>query len=380
MKRNKKIFLLLIVFVSLALILTYSIVKPERNKKLVTESSKTIINGEGDKDNTMETIGNQKGVSQFLITEELKAPAVDGTNNFKVIGYFPNWAGDVIDEMRWDKLTHVNYAFAIPTKEGEIRDLGDKTLVDKLIKTAHDNNVKVGLSVGGWSYNDELLEGTFVLATNTDEKCKLLADNILKCIDDYGFDGVDMDWEYPREGISTKQYEYFMTFLRQGLTMRNKYLTAAVVGNGSTAYGQSDYILDMLDWINVMAYDGDEGPGHSPYSYAVQCGEYWLNNRDVKPNKVVLGVPFYERPGWSSYSDIVANDVSASAIDSTQYNGKTIYYNGLPTMEKKTSWACENVGGIMIWEITEDSKDDELSLLNQIYKTTIQYFPDYKEK
>jgi GH18 family chitinase len=379
-KKHNKLLLSLIILISLLLIVTYSIVKVKQDTKVTTERSKTIIKGEGEEKKVMETIGDQAKMSEFVITNELKVPSVMGSNNFKVIGYFPNWAGDVIDEMKWDKLTHVNYAFAIPTKDGEIRDLEDKSQVEKLIKTAHEYNVKVGLSVGGWSYNDELLEGTFVQATNTEAKCQLLAENILTCVDDYGFDGVDMDWEYPREGISAKQYEYFMTFLRQGLTTRNKYLTAAVVGNGTTGYGQTDYVLDMLDWINVMAYDGDEGPGHSPFSYAVSCGEFWINTRGVKPNKVVLGVPFYERPGWSSYSDIVANDLSASTIDSTLYNGKTIYYNGLPTIEKKTNWACENAGGIMIWEITEDSKDEKLSLLNQISITTKEYFPDYKEK
>jgi GH18 family chitinase len=303
----------------------------------------------------------------------------NSTGSFKVIGYYPNWHGDMIDQIKWDKLTHINYAFLIPTNDAGILPLQDKAVVEKLIKTAHENNVKVGVSVGGWSYANELLENTFVKATDTDEKCRILSDEILKVVDDYGFDGVDMDWEYPKQGISDYQYEFFMTYLRQGLSTREKYLTAAVVGCGSVGSGQTDYILDMLDWVNVMAYDGSEGAGHSPYSYALECGEYWINTRKVDADRVILGVPFYERPNWTSYADIVAADEAAAYKDTTKYLGNTVYYNGLPTMADKTEWACVNAGGIMIWEIMLDSENEDLSLLNQINTKALEYFPDYKK-
>jgi GH18 family chitinase len=313
-------------------------------------------------------------------TEEISKLRDPGsTDGFKIIGYFPSWHGDMIDQIPWEKLTHINYAFAIPTASAEIRNFPDNELVKKLVMAAHENKVKAAVSVGGWSYEDVTLEDTFVQATGTDEKCRRLADNILKLVDDYGFDGVDMDWEYPKAGISDHQYEFFMTILRQGLTARGKYLTAAVVGNGSTGEGQTDYILDMLDWINVMAYDGGNGEGHSPYSFAVDCGKYWINTRKMEQKRVVLGVPFYERPGWTSYADIVAADEEAAYQDSTEINGTVIYYNGLLTIADKTEWACINAGGIMIWEITQDSQKEDLSLLNQINKKVIEYFPDFKK-
>ncbi len=45
-----------------------------------------------------------------------------------------------------------------------------------------------------------------------------------------------------------------------------------------------------------------------------------------------------------------------------------IFYNGIPTMVKKTELAIKSFGGIMIWEITQDSGDD-LSLLRAIERT-----------
>lgn len=310
-----------------------------------------------------------QGLNQFALPEDTCKLISKGSCDFKVIGYFPNWYGDVVDQIRWDKLTHVNYAFAIPTEYAVIKCFDDTAVIHKLITTAHDNNVKVGLSVGGWSYHDVILESIFVEATNTEKKCQTFSESILAIIEKYGFDGVDMDWEYPRAGISTKQYEYFMTLLRQGLARRCKFLSVAVIGCSSIAEGQSDYILNMVDWINVMAYDGDKGAGHSPYELAVKSGEYWINARCVPANKVVMGVPFYERPTGISYADIVTYDVCAALKDSINYCGTTIYYNGLSTIADKTVWACKNAGGIMIWELTQDSKKENLSLLNQISST-----------
>ena len=302
------------------------------------------------------------------LTNSDASASTNAFNSFKRVAYFPNWYGDVVNNVPFSKLTHINYAFAIPTSDGNIRDLGDTAIVNKLISTAHNNGVKVLIAVGGWSYNGVPLEDTFVQATNTDAKCKKLANSILSVIDTYGFDGADIDWEYPRANTSS-QYESFMTYLKQGLESRGKLLTAAVVGNGSTGYGQTDKVLNILDWINVMAYDGNAGSGHSPYNFAVECGEYWTKTRGLSKDKVVLGVPFYERPNWASYADIVAKDPANAYKDSAVINGTTVYYNGITTMKNKTTWACNNAGGIMIWEITQDSKNAQLSLLNAIYGT-----------
>lgn len=296
--------------------------------------------------------------------------------DFKVIGYFPNWHGDVVEQMDWEELTHVNYAFAIPTAEGTIRAFNDDALVHKLIETAHGHHVKAGLSVGGWSYEEETLEGTFVQATQTDAKCRLLADSIMNVVEAYGFDGVDMDWEYPREGTSSKQYESLMALLRTELTKRGKFLTAAVVGNGEAALGQTGEVLSILDWVNVMAYDGEGNEGHSPYSYAVGCGEYWINTRGVSPDKVVMGLPFYGRPDWLSYRDIVEGDPAAAGKDSIEAKGTKIYYNGMATIADKTAWACRNACGVMIWEITQDSREEKYSLLKQIGRTVRQHASD----
>jgi chitinase len=40
--------------------------------------------------------------------------------NFKIVGYFPTWQGKV-EDIRFDRLTHLNYAFVLPTPAGGLR-------------------------------------------------------------------------------------------------------------------------------------------------------------------------------------------------------------------------------------------------------------------
>lgn len=302
-------------------------------------------------------------------------PQTGGMDEFKIVGYVPNWYGaGYLDTIDYSQVTNLIYAFAIPTTDGTILSLNDGGFMEALVSKAHANGVKVSIAIGGWSYNNTPLESTFAEATNTDAKCKKLADAMLAVVDAYGLDGIDVDWEYPRSNTSW-QYETLIRYLREGLDARGegKILTAAVAG--TTTEGYSAAALGMLDWVNIMAYDGDSGAGHSPYEYAVSSTETW-KNAGLSKEQLVVGVPFYERPNWASYKDIVAANSANAYKDSTVINGTTVYYNGLDTIAKKTKYACENAGGIMIWEMSQDSTNKDLSLLNKIYQTAKETLGD----
>lgn len=301
-------------------------------------------------------------------------PRDTGLADFKVVGYYPSWKPDKLQCVDFGVVTHVCYAFAIPTAEGGLRDLENPDTARALIQSAHANNAKVLLSVGGWSYHDTPLEGVFLAATADDGKRRKLAESILTMCDAYGFDGVDMDWEHPRvDGASAKQYEALMLLLSEQLHAKGKLLTAAVL-SGATADGNIYYdaaahtnaVLNAVDFINVMAYDGGDGQRHSPYQFALDCGAYWKDTRGLPGHKVVLGVPFYARPSWADYGTILASVPEAYRGDHVTYNGMEVYYNGVDLIEKKTRYAKENLGGVMIWELTQDTGDAGKSLLQAI--------------
>ncbi|MGL4798435.1 MAG: glycosyl hydrolase family 18 protein [Cellulosilyticaceae bacterium] len=305
----------------------------------------------------------------------------EGDKNVKVVGYFPSWKPEKVKEVQYDKLTHINYSFAIPTADGGLLPLDNPETAKELIREAHKNGVKVLLAVGGWEYKGVPLENAFVQATSTDAKAQKLANEIIAMAKQYGFDGVDMDWEHPRTGSpSAKQYENLMRYLDKGLRKENMLLTAAVLG-GKTADGITQYdaaahsqvVIDSVDWFNVMAYDGGDGDRHSSYNFAVSCASYWKNERHMPGHKVVLGVPFYGRPLWLSYEEILQKDPAAFGKDIATIDGKQVYYNGIPTIKAKTEWALNNVGGIMIWEIAHDTPVVEKSLLNAIHEVVLAH-------
>ena len=105
--------------------------------------------------------------------------------------------------------------------------------------------------------------------------------------------------------------------------------------------------------------------GHSPFAYAERSLSYWLA-RGLPHAKAVLGVPFYERPTWHPYKDLVASDEQAADVDSIVYQGTTVHYNGVPTIKRKTELALERGGGVMIWHLSQDTVDDT-SLLEAIH-------------
>ena len=76
----------------------------------------------------------------------------------------------------------------------------------------------------------------------------------------------------------------------------------------------------------------------------VDAFQYWNGTRGVPAQKVVLGVPFYERPNWASYASVVQADLANAHRDSAVINGTRVYYNGIETMQQKATCAAEHAG------------------------------------
>lgn len=292
---------------------------------------------------------------------------------FKIVGYYPDWQPELTDRIRYDIVTHIIYAFAIPREDGTLLPLENPAAAEKILTSAHASGSKVLLAVGGWSYRDTPLENTFAAATATREKREALAENCIAMAQRYGFDGIDIDWEYPRTDGSAAQYAEFMAYLRQRAKQENLLLTIAVMAGktpeGTVQYdaaAQTDAVLANVDWINIMAYDGGDGERHSGYAFAIDCARYWKEVRAVPAHKVVLGVPFYGRPSWLAYREIIAADPGAAAKDIANINGTAVHYNGIETLQNKTKWAREQIGGIMIWELSQDSAAPDQSLQQAI--------------
>ena len=278
-------------------------------------------------------------------------------NGFKVVGYLPSWQGSV-SNIQFDKLTHVNYSFLIPNADGSLQALENLAKMQELVRRAQGTNTKVLIAVGGWLNGND---GAFTALASQAGTRTAFINNLVNFVNQYGLDGVDMDWEYPREGNEPRDYELLMTELGQRLRSQGKLLTAAVVVSGWNADGVLTGVFDDVDFLNIMAYDG---PEHSNIAQATGGLDYWLG-RGLPKEKAILGVPFYSRDQAVSYADLLAQGASPNE---DLFQGKR--YNGIPTIKAKTQLALERAGGIMIWELSHDTNDQTTSLLTAINQVT----------
>jgi GH18 family chitinase len=277
---------------------------------------------------------------------------------FRIIGYAASWEGP-INPAQLPYVTHLNYAFLLPNADGSVQEIASPWILEDLVEKAHHQNVKVLISVGGWGPDKEFKQ----LAASSETRQRFVQ-AVVEFVRKYDLDGADVDWEYPEANTpSADHFTRLMQELRAQLPP-GKLLTSAVAVGGN-ADGVQAEVFEVVDFLNVMAYDGP-GQNHSSYEFAVQALNYW-QERGLPQNKTVLGVPFYSRPGEASYRALVAADPAAAQADETKHHGAATYYNGIPTMRKKTELARQLGAGIMIWTIASDTLD-ETSLLKAIHQ------------
>ena len=277
------------------------------------------------------------------------------SSRFIILAYATE--GIFADIIPYEKLTHINYAFLTPKADGTFNHIANGWKLKQIVKDAHEHNVRVCISVGGWGWDAQFEEMAAKAETRS-----VFVENLKAFVDEYQLDGVDMDWEYPDPGPSSQNFLALIQELRAA--MPGKLLTMAVVSYGDEhGLGIPAESFELFDFVNIMTYDG---PDHGTMEQFERGLSYW-SERGVPKEKIVMGVPFYGDPNLP-YFKIVQADPGAAQTDSFDYYGTTYHYNGIPTIQTKTRIAMDRAGGIMFWTLDHDTQGD-LSLLNAIYQT-----------
>lgn len=292
-----------------------------------------------------------------------------GNSEFKVVGYY---SGDLFNEpvekVQTDKLTHIMYSFVIPKVDGTLHKLKNPQQLRELVTKAHNDGTKVFISLGGWSYEGNMLEPVFKELASSNEKRKIFIENVCAMVDEYNLDGVELDWEHPNKSTAN-DYEKLVIELSDALKLKGKELTAALNGSWYDDWAAEDTSviteksLERFIFINVMAYDMNNAD-HSPIWFFENSISYWLN-RGMSPEKIVMGIPLYAKPSWKQYRHLIAENPEYAYTDFAPTTPLESYYNGINTLREKTIIALNRAGGLMLFDINEDT-NDETSIVSMI--------------
>jgi len=337
----------------------------------------------------MWTSNNKPSNSATMISNVLPVPISEKNPVGKVLPELPLSPSKVLtgyvqdfrdpDQLDMTHLTHVIFSFAHPTKDGELLLNGDPALnnLRHTVKKAHGQNKKAILAVGGWYH----IEGNesydhFKSAIENDTSRTKLVKELMRIVEKEDLDGIDIDFEHPRSNQDARYLTLFIQELSQHLKPKQKELSVAVnakihsvAGTELTSVVYEPAMFEYVDRVHIMAYDGQWDGGYnaanlSSYTFTENIVQYWtnlFNTHQIPKEKLVLGVPFYAQPvdpdiKQVSYAAIVNHDTSSIVNDTVEMNGTTYHFNGLKTMERKTTLALQHgFGGMMIWEVGHDT-------------------------
>lgn len=349
----------------------------------------------------------------------------------KVVCYWGTWShyrpkdGEFrVEHLDPSLCTHLIYSFAGLTDNKIVSldpwlDLGDSSPGSGLKNFENvvglkrlNPSLKVTIAIGGWNQGSEKYSE---MAKDASTR-KIFVHSVVEFLQEHGFDGLDLDWEYPAKrggkDYDKKNFVLLIKDLKEAFEPHGFIVTAAI-GAGEETIKKSYDIPEMykyLDLIHVMCYDyhgkWDKTTGHNAPLYAkpdasgndltLTIDHTWkvLKELGATPDKTVLGVPFYGRTynlvnphdhrigariaggfegpytresGFMGYNEICEElngfkksewtverdeDIKAPFM----YGGKKwVCFDDVQSIKEKVNFAMDqSMAGIMIWSVDTD--------------------------
>ncbi|HTR22597.1 MAG TPA: glycoside hydrolase family 18 protein [Terriglobales bacterium] len=323
-------------------------------------------------------------------------------------------------QIPYKKLTHINH-YGVSFGSDASLYVPDGFLEPALIRKAHKAGLKVLLGLGGdfWA-----LDGHPVLVAT-------LVGNLWDFISQNGYDGVDIDWEYPTAD-ETDTFYGLMQALRNTLTSPTYVISADVPPWGGDGSGYAIPQVDpLLDYFNIMMYDcagpwTEDGQLNSEIFWDANDPDPWecqpggaaneaiaiFLQEGVAPQQLNMGTPFYgyfytnvsQLWGECANSSNTKDGMCDASVRSVNYGtfikprinnrGWVTFYDEValvPYMLRKggkpgfityddpystyyrvwhSDWQ-EGLGGTFMWSLDADYDGQSQDLLDQMYAASL---------
>jgi chitinase len=356
----------------------------------------------------LSTLAATFGTCFLLCSGLASAEPSEGTSEKVFLGYVAGMPEDI----NYHMYTHLCHAFVVAEKDGTLIPR-DNVPNHELTREAHKAGVKVLISLGGWGW-DENFAAMSLDPPAEDRYVKA----VMAVVDEYDYDGIDLDWEYPDTNIEIVGFERLSRRFRKLLDElgekkgRSMLLTMAAAAHPKTLEWLSKkFLLETMDWVNIMTYDyvggwADFAGHHSPLLDSARLPEdevlsteltmkYLLEERGLPANRLALGIPLYGRvfavgkpyaptadapkpsrvsanyneiyllqkqQNWTRWWDDETKNPWLFAPDSSEI----ICYDDSQSIAIKTEWATkQGFRGVFFWQIAADRMPDGTNPLQE---------------
>jgi len=282
-----------------------------------------------------------------------------------------------------------------------------------LADQAHGAGVKMVLSLGGWGWDRQFAS----IVSKPEAEDRYVA-SVMSALERADYDGIDLDWEYPDTEKEIIGFERLTRRFRKELDTlsakkgRHMVLTMAASSNpGTLRWLDKDFLLETMDWINVMTYDytGDwtnyaghhsplfassKQPDKNPRSSELSI-KYLRETKGLPADRLALGIPLYGKgfpvsspyastrgvprrqlprgdyrnlhrllheEGWKRAWDDETKNPWLTSPDQTVVTG----YDDAESVAIKTEWAMkQGLRGVFFWQVNGDRLPDGTNPLQE---------------
>jgi chitinase len=348
-------------------------------------------------------------VAELCAASAANAAPGEKTENKVFVGYLFGPPRDI----KFQLYTHICHAFLVADADGQVRT-GRNVPSRELTAKAHQAGVKVLVSLGGWGWDSQ-----FASIVSKPEAEDRYFKSVMAIVDENDYDGIDLDWEYPDTDKEIVGFERLTRRFRQALDTigskknRSMVVTMAASSNpGTLKWLGKDFLLENMDWINVMTYDftGDwtnYAGHHSPLFASSKQPQgrgrsteatmkYLVEERGLPANRLAVGIPLYGRgfgvkepyastkdakksavPRGGNYSSLhrlereqgwsrIWDDETKNPWLISPDHSAVVGYDDAESVALKTEWAMkQGFRGVFFWQIAADRMPDGTNPLQE---------------
>lgn len=260
-------------------------------------------------------------------------------------------------------------------ENNELRKNALKKLVDR-IKYNSKRDITISLTFGA-STGDQ----NFLSAISINKQ--VFMDNLTDFCREIGFDGVDIDYEFPFTKNDYALYDAFLIRFKKHMieNLSPNAILSCAFGTRDIKYSKE--AREAIDIVNCMTYDiFDQDGQHSSFWGGCIQGGIYLESVGFTKEQINLGIPFYgtQVEGLMEqyiYKNIPNLDYYKNTYTLTDYTGRPteVYFNSPSMVRDKTAYALlAGYGGMMTWHSSCDvDVNNEFSLWRAVNDAVKMY-------